>query len=141
MFDRAVRRAGIVPNDDVTLHTLRHTAISRMIAEGHNDHTVMAISGHSSTRMLERYTHPTEEHKIGALESIGPILNATNTPQRPAPALYARNAGPKSRVFLSILLVDGTGLEPATSALRTDPEARVRPFPSTTCSPTYCATA
>jgi integrase len=47
MFDRAVRRAGIVPSDDVTLHTLRHTAISRMIADGHDDHTVMAISGHS----------------------------------------------------------------------------------------------
>ena len=28
----------------------------------------MAISGHSSTRMLERYTHPTEERKIGALD-------------------------------------------------------------------------
>ena len=69
MFDRAVQRAGIVPDEDVTLHTLRHTAISRMIAEGHNDHTVMAISGHSSTRMLERYTHPTEEQKIDALES------------------------------------------------------------------------
>jgi len=83
MFDRAVRRARIVPDDDVTLHTLRHTAISRMIAEGHNDHTVMALSGHSSTRMLERYTHPTEEHKIGALESIGQVLDATNTPQSP----------------------------------------------------------
>ncbi|HEY3382111.1 MAG TPA: hypothetical protein VGK32_10110 [Vicinamibacterales bacterium] len=52
-------------------------AISRMIAEGHNDHTVMALSGHSSTRMLERYTHPTQEHKIGALESIGQALDAT----------------------------------------------------------------
>ena len=27
----------------------------------------MAISGHSSTRMLARYTHPTEERKVGAL--------------------------------------------------------------------------
>jgi hypothetical protein len=34
MFDRAVHWAGIVPADDVTLHTLRHMAISRMIAEG-----------------------------------------------------------------------------------------------------------
>jgi len=40
------REGGIVPSSDVTLHTLRHTAVSRMIAEGHNDHTVMAISGH-----------------------------------------------------------------------------------------------
>ena len=28
----------------------------------------MEISGHSSTRMLVRYTHPTEERKIGALD-------------------------------------------------------------------------
>ena len=31
----------------------------------------MAISGHSSTRMLARYTHPTEERKFGALETFG----------------------------------------------------------------------
>jgi hypothetical protein len=54
-----------------------------MIADGHNDHTVMAISGHSSTRMLERYTHPTQEHKVGALESIGRVFVDTNWPQSP----------------------------------------------------------
>ena len=62
----AAERAGIT-SGDVTLHTLRHTALSRMIAQGYDDYTVMAISGHSSTRMLARYTHPTEERKIGAL--------------------------------------------------------------------------
>jgi hypothetical protein len=35
-----------------------------MVAGGFDDYTVMAISGHSSTRMLERYTHPTEARKI-----------------------------------------------------------------------------
>jgi len=29
-----------------------------MIAHGFDDYTVMSMSGHSSTRMLERYTHP-----------------------------------------------------------------------------------
>lgn len=67
VFDRAVTRAGI-DNSDVTLHTLRHTALSRMIATGFDDYTVMEISGHSSTRMLARYTHPTEERKSGALD-------------------------------------------------------------------------
>ena len=60
---RAESRTG-----DVTPHTLRHTALSRMIAAGYDDHTVMAISGHSSTRMFERYTHPREERKMGALD-------------------------------------------------------------------------
>ncbi len=67
VFRRAVKRAGITTGD-VTLHTLRHTALSRMIANGVDDYTVMEISGHSSTRMLARYTHPTEERKVGALD-------------------------------------------------------------------------
>ena len=49
----ALCRAGIT-GDDVTLHTLRHIALSRMIAGGYDDYTVMEISGHSSTRMLAR---------------------------------------------------------------------------------------
>jgi hypothetical protein len=51
----------------LSLHTLRHTAISRMIAMGIDDFTVMAISGHRSVRMLERYTHPTTARKLEAL--------------------------------------------------------------------------
>ena len=66
VFSRAVVRAGIT-SSDVTLQTLRRTALSRMIAGGYDDYTAMSISGRSSTRMLERYTHPTEERKIGAL--------------------------------------------------------------------------
>jgi hypothetical protein len=30
----------------------------------------MSISGHSSTRMLERYTHPTIERRIAALDTF-----------------------------------------------------------------------
>jgi hypothetical protein len=40
-----------------------------MIAEGHDDHTAVAISGRSSTRRLEQHTHPTEGMKIGALDA------------------------------------------------------------------------
>jgi len=39
-----------------------------MIASGYDDYTVMEISGHSSTRMLARYTHPREERKAAALD-------------------------------------------------------------------------
>jgi integrase len=68
-FRRALERAG-VDDGDVTLHTLRHTALSRMISMGIDMFTVMAISGHSSTRMLERYVHPTDTRKLDAL-SLG----------------------------------------------------------------------
>ena len=50
----------------MTLHTLRHTALSRMIDQGYDDYTVMELSGHSSTRMLARYTHPTEARNVEA---------------------------------------------------------------------------
>jgi Phage integrase family len=72
VFDRALMRAGIT-SSDVTLLTLRHTALSRMIAAGYDDYTEMGISGHSSTRMLGPYTHPTDARKIGAL--TGPRLS------------------------------------------------------------------
>ena len=74
VFRRTLARAGSSA-DDVTLYTLRHTALSRMIATGHDDYTVMEISGHSSTRMLARYTHPTEERKIGALNLPAMVRN------------------------------------------------------------------
>ena len=73
VFGRACDRAGI-DSREVTLHTPRHTALSRMIARGFDDYTVMEISGHSSRRMLARYTHPTEGRKLGALESFGPSV-------------------------------------------------------------------
>ena len=38
-----------------------------MIALGIDDFTVMAISGHRSVRMLERYTHPTTARKLEVL--------------------------------------------------------------------------
>lgn len=68
-FEQIVSRAEIT-TADVTLHTLRHTALSRMIAAVFDDYTVMEISGHSTTRMLARYTHPTERRKVAVLESI-----------------------------------------------------------------------
>jgi hypothetical protein len=36
-----------------------------LIATGIDDFTVMAISGHRSVRMLERYTHPTTRQEAG----------------------------------------------------------------------------
>jgi hypothetical protein len=41
-----------------------------MIEHGLDDYTVMSISGHSSTRMLERYAHPPVERTRAALETF-----------------------------------------------------------------------
>jgi integrase len=73
-FKAAVKAAGIDPTG-VVLHTLRHTALSRMMDAGLDVRTIMEISGHSSMAMLERYTHPTEQRKAEALNTYraGPL--------------------------------------------------------------------
>jgi integrase len=73
-FERALLRAGIT-SGDVSFHTLRHTALSRMIAAGFSDHTVMAISGHASLATLSRYVHPVEDEKRRALDQLTPLVS------------------------------------------------------------------
>ena len=96
VFERAVERARITTGD-VTVHTLRHTALSRMIEHGLDDHTVMSISGHSSTRMLERYTHPTLERRIAALDTFNLSTkrpqNSVQENEAAEAASFAKNSG------------------------------------------------
>ncbi len=73
VFGRALTRAGIT-SGDVTPHTLRHTAITRMLAAGTDDYTVMETVGHLTRDMLQRYTHPATERKRSALETFDRIL-------------------------------------------------------------------
>lgn len=101
-FERALERADITTGD-VSFHTLRHTALSRMIAEGHSDHTVMAISGHSTTRMLERYTHPTQTLKVSALETGGFLVKPKAATNWPHEALKLRREVEEAQVFLGKL--------------------------------------
>lgn len=56
--------------EDVCVHTLRHTALSRMVAAGHDLRTVQEISGHQDLKMLQRYTHPMQEAKRKALNTL-----------------------------------------------------------------------
>ncbi len=51
-------------------HDLRHTCISRLAEGQASDQTIMAIAGHVSRRMLERYSHVRLEAKRRALEAI-----------------------------------------------------------------------
>ena len=95
VFERALERAKITTGD-VTVHTLRHTALSRMIEHGLDDYTVMSISGHSSTRMLERYTHPTLERRIAALETFN---LSTKCPQNSVQQKEAAEAASFAKYF------------------------------------------
>ena len=51
-------------------HDLRHCAITQLAESGASDSTIMAIAGHVSRRMLERYSHVRMEAKRTALEAL-----------------------------------------------------------------------
>jgi integrase len=51
-------------------HDLRHCAITQLAEGGTSDSTIMAIAGHVSRRMLERYSHVRMEAKRNAMEAL-----------------------------------------------------------------------
>jgi integrase len=51
-------------------HDLRHTAITQLAENSTSDRTIMAIAGHLSQRMLERYSHVRMEAKRTAMETL-----------------------------------------------------------------------
>ena len=51
-------------------HDLRHCAITSLAESGASDSTIMAIAGHVSRRMLERYSHVRMEAKRKAVECL-----------------------------------------------------------------------
>ncbi len=51
-------------------HDLRHCAITSLAESGAADSTIMAIAGHVSRRMLERYSHVRMEAKRSAMEAL-----------------------------------------------------------------------
>ncbi len=51
-------------------HDLRHCATTQLAEDGTSDPTVMAIAGHVSRRILERYGHIRMEAKRKAMESL-----------------------------------------------------------------------
>jgi integrase len=52
---------------DFVLYDFRHTFATRMAQEGIGLATLAKILGHNSIRIVERYVHPTDEHKKSAM--------------------------------------------------------------------------
>ncbi len=61
------RKAGL---PGFRFHDLRHCAITQLAESGAADSTIMAIAGHVSRRMLERYSHVRMEAKRSAMETL-----------------------------------------------------------------------
>jgi site-specific recombinase XerD len=77
-FRDAVERAGLDP-ETVTPHTMRHTAITKLVQAGVDLPTVQRISGHKTLAMVLRYSHVHDPHIDDAIAAIGRTL-----PKRPA---------------------------------------------------------
>ena len=66
-------------------HDLRHTAITTLAESGESEQTIMAIAGHVSRRMLERYSHirmAAKRKVIAALSDRPTQVSAQPTPAK-----------------------------------------------------------
>jgi len=70
-FGTALKKAKI---KGATIHTLRHTAISKMVDRGIDLVTVAEIAGHKDIKTTMRYCHPTNERKLQAIEILSEPL-------------------------------------------------------------------
>lgn len=83
-FAAAAERARV---EGVTFHTLRHTAVSRMVAAGIPDRIIMKVVGHTTAAMVSRYAHLAPDSLKGATDCLAgnhgtPVVQ--NSPVRKA---------------------------------------------------------
>lgn len=78
-WENARDRAGV----SCRFHDLRHTAISRMAEAGVPDAIIMALAGHVSRSMLERYSHISLVGKRRAVEALEGANLAQNSDEVP----------------------------------------------------------
>jgi Phage integrase family len=97
-------------------HDLRHCAVTQLAENGASDLTIMAIAGHVSRRMLERYSHVRMEAKRTALEALAVrapkrrIMTQTMTQMLKLRALVLTKLSYKT-------MVGPNGFEPSTSSV------------------------
>lgn len=68
-FRRSAERAGLDP-DQITPHTLRHTAVTHLVQAGVDLPTVQRISGHKTLSMVARYAHQSGAHIEAAMDRL-----------------------------------------------------------------------
>lgn len=79
-FARVVARSGI---DRANYHALRHTFATRCVEMGFDAKCLSELLGHSTVTMtMDRYVHPTVEHKRSQLQKLAPMVTAQLTAKR-----------------------------------------------------------
>jgi len=66
-FNEACKRANI---ENFRFHDLRHTVATRLVANGADLGTVKEYMGHSTLAMTQRYSHPTPENMLKAVDIL-----------------------------------------------------------------------
>ena len=106
----------VSPTAGLRFHDLRHHAITELAEGQASEQTIRSIAGHVSQKMLEHYSHIRIDAKREALDALsqrgGRFPMAQTTSQM---GVKLRRQIRKSLRRL----VDETGIEPATSSLRT----------------------
>ena len=85
-WDALRERAGV----ECRLHDLRHTAATKMAEAGVPEGTMLALMGHMSRAMLERYSHIRMAAKREAVEALGiskPRQTSEGTPTKSPTAI------------------------------------------------------
>jgi integrase len=59
---------------DIRFHDFRHAFTTRMLEAGVDVRTIMAVTGHKSVAMFQRYSHPTVSRLRQAVESLNEPL-------------------------------------------------------------------
>ena len=70
VFATAKRRAGLGP--DVGLHSLRHTWAAELVRAGVDLETLRRLGGWSDYKMVQRYSHVSDDHLRTSIEKIVP---------------------------------------------------------------------
>ena len=64
-------------NNDLTVHSLRHTFASHLVMSGENLYTVAKLLGHSSVSVTQIYAHLAPDHLRNAVEKLGRVMGRT----------------------------------------------------------------
>lgn len=69
-IDRMLRQLGRIAGVEMSAHRLRHTALARLIRSGIDIVIVAEVAGHSRLETTRRYSLPTADDKIRAMEKL-----------------------------------------------------------------------
>lgn len=71
-------------DQDVVLHSTRHTFCTNLGRAGADAFTIQKLAGHSSILISQRYVHSDQEAKQNAIKLLGALTEKKNTPKAPS---------------------------------------------------------